>query len=117
MRKEKITVCTIHSDRYKINYYSDFEIIDELPELETEAVNAIRSGAAEAENRNYAIAIKRVEIDCEQGRDDAFDYYYYNVKFFDGRYWNEHDEDERKNFYDGEDTFLERYAVKKAFDE
>lgn len=77
----KIKAYTGYSDSHRIHYYTDFEIVDKLPEL-GEVVygdedNCIHVNYGE---RERVCSIQKIELDCEQGNDEVYDYDYYKVE-------------------------------------
>lgn len=56
-----------YNDCTKTHYYENFDIIDELPKINNEYFS------------NKIIKIETVELDCEQGSDNAHNYDYYKL--------------------------------------
>lgn len=83
---------TYGTDREKIHYYQNFEIIENLPELETEAIK----------NENYKNCdsllekIETVKLDCEQGSDEVYKYDFYKLTYFNNidYFESEYEDDE-----------------------
>lgn len=70
-----IRAYTGYSERSNTHYYRDFKIVDSLPE-----VGEIVYG--DDNNKHYGEcervkSVEEVQLDCEQGNDDVYNYDYY----------------------------------------
>ena len=77
----------------------DFKIIDKLPNVEKELIG----NKYYKDNQSIVYDIKRLEIDCEQGSNDVYNYDYYKILYFDNSNYIEND-------YDFKDCIYEEYV-------
>lgn len=71
----KIKAYTSYSERNNTHYYTEFDVINELPEI-----NSIEEVSPFAEGRRTTIKeIKCVDLDCEQGSDSIYNYKYFEI--------------------------------------
>lgn len=80
----------------------DFKIIDKLPKIEKELIG----NGYYKDNQSIVYKIENIEIDCEQGSDDIYDYNYYKILYFDNSNYIEDD-------YDFNDCIYEEYVCIK----
>lgn len=93
--KSTIKAYTDYDERRNIHYYRNFEIVDQLPEVQ------------EYDDRKI-IEIIPLELDCEQGSPEVWNYDYYEIVMC---LRNEDDE------FDESDSYSEYVAIEKVFEE
>lgn len=82
------------------------KIYDELPKLDTELIK----------NENYKDSqelverIEDVEIDCEQGNDEVYNYQYYKITYFDNTNYFDY-LDDKIEFSDKDCEYSEYIAI------
>ena len=80
----------------------DFKIIDKLPKIGKELIG----NGYYKDNQSIVYKIENIEIDCEQGSDDVYNYDYYKILYFDNSNYIEDD-------YDFNDCIYEKYVCIK----
>ena len=82
----KIRAYTGWNERTRTHYYTDFEIVDKLPEI----------GVVEEYKwncyRKEIVDIREAYLDCDQGNSDVYNYDYYEISFVESRDLDENDE-------------------------
>ncbi len=77
----KIRAYTGYCERSNTHYYTDFEIVDKLPELGEvvygDSDNCTRIDYGE---RERVTNVCKAWLDCEQGNDEVYDYDYYEIQ-------------------------------------
>lgn len=106
----KIRAYTGYSERRKTHYYTDFEIVNKLPEV-GEVVygdddNCININYGE---RERVKSVSAVSLDCEQGNDEVYNYDYYEVC----TQFEEYDEESKTFSVADEDYSIYYYAIKR----
>lgn len=89
---ETIRAYVKYNDYRNIHYYTDFEVVDSLPEVGDyfgPSVDEIR-----------VIRVDKVKLDCEQGNLKVYDYDFYEVKTFDEYEYNYDKEQNAENNYE-----------------
>lgn len=103
----KIQAYTSYEDG--IHYYRDFEIEEEIYEVEGSLEELIKKDNV---GDGVVIDVTEIDIDCEQGRDEVFDYDFYTVTIADiERFKNSDEEDEEI-----EDYMYNKYIAVKKLD-
>ncbi len=102
---KKIRAYVDWDDETKTHYYNDFEVVEKLPKI-----NDIYYADEFRDER--VTSIKRIDIDCEQGNDDVYNYDYYEIitDVYDKDY-DEHDDNYyfvcTEIVYDDEDSIID----------
>lgn len=102
---KKIRAYVDWDDETKTHYYNDFEVVEKLPKINDVcydddcSIERVRS-------------IENVELDCEQGNDDVYNYDYYKIitDIYDKDY-DEHDDNYHfvciEKVYDNEEPIID----------
>lgn len=77
----------------------DFKIISELPKIEKELIG----NKYYKDNQSIVYDIENVDVDCEQGSNDVYNYNYYKILYFDNENYLE-------DGYDFNDCIYEEYV-------
>lgn len=99
-KMKKIRAYVNYNDESKTHYYKDFEIIENLPELETEAIKNEKYKNCDS----LLEKIETVELDCEQGTDEVYKYDFYKLTYFNNM-------DHFENEYEDDECESERYVA------
>lgn len=107
---EKIRAYTSYSERSNTHYYTDFEIVDKLPQV-GEVVSGDNDGSTTHYHgeRERVKSVSEVLLDCEQGNDEVYNYDYYEVHTHFEEY------NEQSNIYEvtDEEYCIYHYAIKR----
>ena len=80
----------------------DFKIISELPKIEKELIG----NKYYKDNQSIVYDIENVDVDCEQGSNDVYNYNYYKILYFDNENYLE-------DGYDFNDCIYSEYVCIK----
>ncbi|MEG2688112.1 MAG: hypothetical protein RSA24_02975 [Clostridia bacterium] len=110
----KIKAYTGYNDYTNTHYYNNFEIIDSLPKIYN--IDELINDTSKTSwlDSNLCVDCDNVQLDCEQGNSNVYDYDYYEIKYVDiAGYHLDDDEDK-----DIDDYFTNKYiAIKKEEDD
>lgn len=102
----KIKAYVSYDERTNTRSYREFDIVANLP-----TIGDFVSGGTWKGERHIVKDIIELEIDCEQGNFDVWDYEYYRIVLaFE-------ELDENNNWVDSNDDDYEYIAIKRKFEE
>lgn len=109
----KIKAYTHYTERTKTHYYREFEVVESIPEVEN-LDELIKNTSLNSWLDNCkCVEINELELDCEQGNQNVYNYVFYEVVYVDIADYHYLDDEDK----DINDFISKKYVCIKRVDD